>query len=112
MKRKDFILINPNLNDNPRTKVVPANFTPDDHLENSLALSKDMPIRNIIQKTLKDIGAKDIINNVIMSKDNKIIEVAKGLVEFLDSKNMIKTPKQEGPANTVNNELKNSQRKK
>lgn len=112
MKRKDFILINPNLNDNPRTKTVPANFTPEDHLENSLDLSKNMPIKKIIQKTLKDIGAKDIINNVIMNKNNnKLIDVAKGLVDFLDSKNMIKTPKVNTPAPEVSPELRNKRKK-
>lgn len=111
MKRKDFILINPNLNDNPRTKTVPANFTPDDHLENSLALSKDMPIKKIIQKTLKDIGAKDIINNVIMNNNNKITDVAKGLVDFLASKNMIKTPKPNSPAPNMTQELKSKRQK-
>lgn len=46
-----------------------------------------------------------------MNINNKITDVAKGLADFLASKNMIKTPKPNSPALNMTQELKSKDKK-
>lgn len=90
-KKPEFVLINPNLTQNPRLQVIPCNLTPGDHLNNSLDFSENMDIKKLLTKTFKEAGIQDIIDCAIANNDHsKLSDTIKGLVEYFESKNMIK----------------------
>lgn len=101
MSRKpEFVLINPNLTQNPRLQMIPCNLTPEDHLNNSLDFADNMEIKKLLTKTFKESGVQDIIDAAIKNNDSKLSDTIKGLVEYFESNNMIKS----SPENVISKE--------
>ena len=88
-KKPEFLLLNPNFSIGTRSLNMPKNFSPENHLQNSIKMSKGAELQNALRKTLKDIGAEDIIDKLIESRKHHINDEVKSLVEFLDSRGMI-----------------------
>lgn len=92
-KEPEFILINPNLNQNPRMTLLPSNLTPDSFLDNSIRATKGLKIQELIQDIFKRKGVQDVVDRVIKNDNLELNNTAIGLVEFLDSQKLIKRDK-------------------
>lgn len=105
MKKSEFVMLNPNLNANPKSKIVPNNLTPERHLDNAIHLLSDLGISKTLQKTFKETGMQDIIDAAIAGKI-PLKTAAMGVVGFFEEQGKLK----QGHNLDMTNENKNKKR--
>lgn len=88
--KPEFVLVNPSLNDNPRTKKIPTNLTPEKHLDNALRTAQGLNLRNILDVLLKREGFQNIVNATLSNNNVNLNNIVKGVIQFFEAKNMIK----------------------